>query len=44
MASLTLESYRNGTSKRNFQSFHQLVTVENVLAAVPDAAIQSIEI
>jgi hypothetical protein len=33
------EAIENGTSKRNFQSFHQLVTVENVLAAVPDAAI-----
>ena len=30
------EAIQNGTSKRNFQSFHQLVTVENVLAAVPD--------
>lgn len=37
------EAIENGTSKRNFQSFHQLVTVENVLAAVPDAAISSIE-
>lgn len=33
------EAIENGTSKRNFQSFHQLVTVENVLAAVPDPAI-----
>lgn len=33
------EAIENGTSKRTFQSFHQLVTVENVLAAVPDSAI-----
>lgn len=33
------EAIENGTSKRNCQSFHQLVTVENVLAAVPDPAI-----
>ncbi|OCB77956.1 hypothetical protein [Flavobacterium crassostreae] len=31
-----VEAIENGTSKRNFQSFHQLVTIENVLAAVPD--------
>lgn len=30
------EAIENGTSKRNFQSFHQLVTLENVFAAVPD--------
>jgi len=34
------EAIQNGTGKRNFQSFHQLVTVENVLAAVPDPAIE----
>ncbi|GIZ08373.1 hypothetical protein [Flavobacterium sp. UMI-01] len=33
------EAIQNGTSKRNFQSFHQLVTVENILAALPDPAI-----
>lgn len=33
------EANENGTSKRNFQSFHQLVTVDNVLAAVPNNAI-----
>jgi hypothetical protein len=30
------EAIQNGTSKRNFQSFHQLVTVQNVLAAIPN--------
>ena len=24
------EAIQNGTTKRNFQSFHQLVTVENI--------------
>lgn len=33
------DAIQDGTSKRKFQSFHQLVTVENVLAAVPDPAI-----
>lgn len=33
------EAIQNGTSKRNFQSFHQLVTVENILAAIPNPLI-----
>lgn len=37
------EAIENGTSKRNFQSFHQLVTVENVLAAVPDPNIDAVD-
>lgn len=35
------EAIQNGTSKRNFQSFHQLVTVENVLAAIPNPDIHN---
>ena len=35
------EAVENGTSKRNFQSFHQLVTVENVFAAVLDLNISA---
>lgn len=37
------EAIQNGTSKRNFQSFHQLVTVENVLAAIPNPAILDLD-
>ena len=37
------EATQNGESKRNFQSFHQLVTVENVLAAVPDPNIDAVD-
>ena len=33
------EAIQNGTTKRNFQSFHQLVTVENILAAIPNPSI-----
>ena len=33
------EAIQNGTTKRNFQSFHQLVTVENILAAIPNPLI-----